>query len=70
MASKGGSRRCGWGRRLGQRRRRRLGGRARVESSAINARIEAPKTPREWGVGENVPFPLGDGSKERTVPLP
>ena len=43
-------------RRLGQRRRRRPG-RARVESSAVGARIEAPREVTEVGCGEEVSPP-------------
>jgi len=43
-------------RRLGQRRRRRRG-RARVESSAVGARIEAPREVTEVGCGEEVSPP-------------
>jgi len=40
---------------------RRRWGRARVESSAISARIEAPKAPRRWNVGKGVPLPTRGG---------
>ena len=29
-----------------------------ARSSAVSARIEAPKAPREWGVGRGVPLSL------------
>jgi len=32
-----------------------------LRSSAAGARIEAPKAPREWGVGRGVPSPRGRG---------
>ena len=44
---------------LGRRRQ----GRARVDSSAVGARIEAPKAPRRVGCGDGVsPFPPREGT--------
>jgi len=32
-----------------------------TSSSAVGTRIEAPKAPREWGVGRGVPLPAEVG---------
>ena len=37
------------------------GAEARVDSSAVGARIEAPKAARGWGVGRGCPLPTEEG---------